>query len=450
MSHRGPDITGRLARAAAAHPRRTIAGWLIAVVVSLALVGTALHGLSSTPHAVGSPDSVRATQLLDRAFPAQTRATGSEVIVLASAHSAGTPAFDGAVGRIETRLRALPGVSDVETHLDGIPGLVSRDGHATLIRLSVSTDAQIKPVVGLVEATNGHAGLTAAITGQHTVGNDFTTLSQHDLSNAELAFGLPAALIVLVLVFGSLVSGLVPVVLAALSIVVGMGLVALLSLEFQLSVFVVNMLTGMGLALGIDYSLFVLSRFREERGRGHDTLAAIERSGASASRAVLFSGSTFVVAMFGMLLVQTSIMRSLAAGAIVVGIVSVAAALTLLPALLSLLGDRAEAGRVSRLWRRQRARPAAEPPPGAESRLWAAIVARVLKRPGLSLALSATLMLLAATPVLGLHIGSSGVSTLPDSAPGKQGFVELSRLFPSQNPYPVEIVRSGGGPAARP
>ena len=141
-----------------------------------------------------------------------------------------------------------------------------------------------------------------------------------------------------------------------------MGLVALLSLEFRLSVFVVNMLTGMGLALGIDYSLFVLSRFREERGRGHDKLAAIERSGASASRAVLFSGSTFVVAMFGMLLVQTSIMRSLAAGAIVVGIVSVAAALTLLPALLSLLGDRVDAGRVSRLWRRQRLRgPAAGP-----------------------------------------------------------------------------------------
>ena len=449
MSHRGPDITGRLARAAAAHPRRTIAGWLIAVVVSFALVGTALHGLSSTPHAVGSPDSVRATQLLNRAFPAQARGTGSEVIVLASARNhAGTPAFDGAIRRIATRLRTLPGVSDVQTHLDGASGLVSRDGHATLIRLSVSTDAQIKPVVALVQATNGHAGLTAAITGEHTVGNDFTTLSQHDLSNAELAFGLPAALIVLVLVFGTLVSGLVPVVLAALSIVVGMGLVALLSLEFRLSVFVVNMLTGMGLALGIDYSLFVLSRFREERGRGHDTLAAIERTGASASRAVLFSGSTFVVAMFGMLLVQTSIMRSLAAGAIVVGIVSVAAALTLLPALLSLLGDRVEAGRVSRLWRRRRAPSAEAATPAAESRVWAAIVSRVIKRPGLSLALSATLMLLAATPVLGLHIGSSGVSTLPDSAPGKQGYVQLGHLFPSQNPYPVEIVRSGGGPAA--
>ena len=269
MSHRGPDITGRLAHAAAAHPGRTIGGWLIAVVVSLVLVGTALHGLSSTPHAVGSPDSVRATQLLDQAFPAQARGSG-EVIVLASPRShAGAPAFDGAVRRIETGLRALPGVSGVQTHLDGVPGLVSRDGHATLIRLSVSTDAQIKPVVALVQATNGHAGLAAAITGQHTVGNDFTTLSQHDLSNGELAFGLPAALIVLVLVFGALVSGLVPDADGGrCRSSSGWGSSRCSRSSSRLSVFVVNMLTGMGLALGIDYSLFVVSRYREERGRG--------------------------------------------------------------------------------------------------------------------------------------------------------------------------------------
>ncbi len=433
MAHRGSGITGRLARTAAAHPQRTIAGWLIAVAVSLALVGTALHGLSSTAHAVGSPDSLKASQLLTRAFPAQARGATTEAVVLASADAgAGTPAFDAVLKRITARVRAMPGVTHVQSYLDGPPTLVSRDRHAALVRLSVSTDAQIKPVVALVEAQNGHAGFTAAITGEHTVGNDFSALSQSDLSHAELAFGLPAALIVLVLVFGSLVSGLVPVVLALLSIVVGMGLVALLSLEFRLSVFVVNMLTGMGLALGIDYSLFVLSRFREERSHGFETAAAIERAGASASRAVLFSGSTFVVAMFGMLLVQTSVMRSLAAGAIVVGAVSVAAALTLLPALLSLAGDRVEAGRVPLVGRR------------SDGGVWSAIVARVLRRPGLSLALGVTLMLLAAIPVLGLHIGAAGVSTLPDSAPAKQGYAVLGRLFPEQNPYPVQIVARGG------
>jgi uncharacterized membrane protein YdfJ with MMPL/SSD domain len=123
-----------------------------------------------------------------------------------------------------------------------------------------------------VQAANG-GGFSAAITGDHSVGADFGTVSQTDLEHGEFAIGLPAALVVLVLVFASVDGGLVPVLMALLSILVGLGIVALLSLEFSLSIFIVNMLTGMGLALGIDYSLFVVSRYREERGlarRGRD------------------------------------------------------------------------------------------------------------------------------------------------------------------------------------
>ena len=157
---------------------------------------------------------------------------------------------------------------------------------------------------------------------------------------------------------------------------------AVLAQQFELSIFVVNMLTGMGLALGIDYSLFVVSRYREERNRGRSELDAIEASGATASRAVLFSGTVFVVAMFGMLLVPNSIMRSLAVGAILVGIVSVVAALTLLPAVLGLLGDRVNALRIPIVGRRSL--EASNP----EGRFWGAVVRRVLRRPVLSLALS--------------------------------------------------------------
>src|SRR5262249_46368920 len=138
--------------------------------------------------------------------------------------------------------------------------------------------------------------------------------------------------------------------------------------EFSLSIFIVNMLTGMGLALGIDYSLFIVSRYREERTHGLSEREAIGMTGATASRAVLFSGSTFVVALFGMLLVPTTIMRSLAAGAIIVGVVSVAAALTLLPALLSLLGDRVNALPVPVLGRNLDRAGA------AERRVWGLIV----------------------------------------------------------------------------
>jgi len=197
------------------------------------------------------------------------------------------------------------------------------------------------------------------------------------------------------------------------------------------------MLTGMGLALGIDYSLFVVSRYCEERAGGAEQPKAIAAAGATASRAVLFSGSMFVVAMIGMLLVPSNIMKSLAVGAIAVGITSVLAALTLLPALLGLLGDRVNALRVPWLGRnvgRAEAR---------ESRFWGAIVRRVMQRPAISLALFGALLLVAASPVLGFSLGASGVSTLPGRLQSKQGSEALARDFPRQSASPVLIVVEG-------
>ena len=233
--------------------------------------------------------------------------------------------------------------------------------------------------------------------------------------------------------------------MAIVAIVVALGLTALVAQQFELSVFVINMLTGMGLALGVDYSLFVVSRYREERGRGRGELAAIEVSGATASRAVLFSGSVFVIAMFGMLIVPNSIMRSLAVGAILVGIVSVLAALTLLPALLGLLGDKVNALRIPIVGRRSL--EASNP----EGRVWGAIVRRVLRRPGLSLVLSAGLLVALALPVFRIDTGTSGVSALPDRFDSKQGFIALERNFPGTTAEPAEIVvsnASGSGVAA--
>ena len=166
----------------------------------------------------------------------------------------------------------------------------------------------------------------------------------------------------------------------------------------------------------------------------HDAIGA---SGATASRAVLFSGTAFVVAMFGMLLVPNSIMRSLATGAILVGIVSVVAALTLLPAVLGLLGDRIDSLRIPIVGRRSV--DAAK----SQGRVWGAIVRRVLRRPGLSLGLSVALLIALALPLLGLKIGTSGVTTLPDRFVSKQGFVALERDFPGTTTDPVEVVVSG-------
>jgi RND superfamily putative drug exporter len=192
------------------------------------------------------------------------------------------------------------------------------------------------------------------------------------------------------------------------------------------------MLTGMGLALGIDYSLFVVSRYREERGHDRDELAAIAAAGATASRAVLFSGTVFVIALTGMLLVPSNVMKSLAVGAISVGIVSVLAALTLLPALLGVLGDRVNAIRVPFVGRGSQ-----------ESRFWGAVVRRVMRRPVVSLVVFAALLIAAAVPVVGLNLGASGVSTLPDRLESKKGYEALVRDFPQASSAPALIAVEG-------
>jgi putative drug exporter of the RND superfamily len=313
--------------------------------------------------------------------------------------------------------------------------LVSRDRHATLI--GIQRRADVDPLLKVVEQNDGRNGFSAVITGEGTLDHDFNALSQHDLKSGELSVGLPAALVVLVLVFGAVVAGLVPLMMAIVSIVVALGLCAIVAEAFSLSVFVVNMLTGMGLALGIDYSLFVVSRYREERGHGLAELDAVATAGATASRAVLFSGSVFVIALTGMLLVPSNVMKSLAVGAIAVGIVSVLAALTLLPALLGLIGDRVNALRVPWLGRNIGQASA------QEGRFWGTIVRTVMRRPAVSILVFAALLLAAATPVVGLRLGASGVSTLPDRLEAKRGFEALARDFPQACSSPALIAVQG-------
>ena len=431
-------LTEALARRAAAKPRLTLALWGV-VVAALALVVTSLHGLTSNANVSGHPASAQAEQLAAQAFPGPQ--VSDVVVIRSETQVVSDSGYRAYVSGLVAKLRATGDVTFVNSYLSG-RAPVSGDRHATVLQLAIKSDDAAKPVVKVVQAAGG-GGFSAAITGDHSVGADFGTVSQTDLEHGEFAIGLPAALVVLLLVFASVVGGLVPLLMAILSILVGLGIVALLSLEFSLSIFIVNMLTGMGLALGIDYSLFVVSRYREERGRGLAKDAAIATAGATASRAVLFSGSTFVVALFGMLLVPTSIMRSLAAGAIIVGIVSVAAALTLLPALLALMGDTVNALPVPLLGR------SLDRADAAESRLWRGVVSRVLRRPAVSLALAGGVMLAAAVPTLGLHIGQSSVLTLPANLPSRQGYVVLQREFGDSTPYPMIVAAQGGGATTR-
>jgi putative drug exporter of the RND superfamily len=436
-------VTERLAMASIRRPWRVIGAWGAAVLVSLFLAVTMLHGLTTDAHVVGPTQSSQAQALYDKALGGAVTHQPTDVIVLSSSTATvSDPAFRATVGTLAAQVATMPGISSVRVGLTPGSPLVSASGHAALIELRAATDADIKPVVRAVQAANGQGGISTAITGEHTVGNDTSTLAGSDLQRGEIDFGLPIALIILVLVFGAVVAGLTPVLMALLSIAVGMGIASLISQEFSLSVFIVEMMTGMGLALGIDYSLFVISRFREERGHGFAVEDAVRKAGATAGRAVLFSGSTFVVALLGMFLVPTNILRSLAAGAIIVGVVSVVAALTLLPAVLSVMGDQVNALRLPIVGKNIGRGDA------AEGRIWRTLIGRVIRHPGISLTLAAGLMALLAVPVLGLHIGQSGVATLPDSLPSKQGYAAVERYFPGQNPNPVEIVAVGKAPTA--
>ena len=429
--------TRALAGASARHPWRTIVAWIAVTVAAFVAIAALLGGSLTTEGApTNNPESERADDARFEAFPPDPATAFSDIVVIRSEqHTVDAPEFEAFFqGFVDDA--GVPALARARTYFgSNDETLVSEDRHATLVPVVLS-EGETESLVEQLEAREDGA-FAVSVTGEETLDHDFNLLSQEDLENGELKFGLPAALIILLLVFGAVVAGLIPLLMAIVSIVVALGLSALLAQQFELSIFLVNMLTGMGLALGIDYSLFVVSRYREERAQGRDELGAIEASGATASRAVLFRGTVFVVAMFGMLLVPNSIMRSLAVGAILVGIVSVVAALTLLPAVLGLLGDGVNRLRIPIVGRRTLESAS------SESRFWGAIVRRVLARPVLSLALSVGVLVALTLPVLALNVGTSGVTSLPDRFVSKQGFLALERDFGGTSTDPAEIVVRG-------
>jgi uncharacterized membrane protein YdfJ with MMPL/SSD domain len=431
-------MTERLAQASSRRPWLVVGLWLMVIVAAFVLVATLL-AFEGEAEITRTTESKQADRILDEGFPqeaANGQAISEVVVVRAEDGEARSAATRARVAELADELRAA-GAEVVVTYVDE-RRLVSQDGDSTVLLVGLGRDGEddVDGVVASVQRLDDEPGYQAAVTGERTADADEDEASLEDLKKGELFFGAPVAFVILLLVFGAVVAGLVPLMLAVASIVVALALVALLAQAYDLSVFTQNMLIGMGLALGIDYSLFTLSRYREERLQGREKPDAIATAGATAGRAVLFSGIAFVLAMLGLLLVPSTIFRSLAAGAILVGIVSVTAALTLLPAVLALLGDRVNALRIPFFGR-------ATERAGREGRFWGAIVDRVMRRPVVSLVLAAGLLLALAAPVLALDTGTSGAATLPDRFESKQGYLLLREEFPKQSTEPVEIAVAG-------
>jgi putative drug exporter of the RND superfamily len=425
-------MTRRLATASARHPWRTVGAWVAAVVVSFGLIVFLLgDALTGEAEQLNNPESEQAYELLGERLPAEPGEFTTDVVLIRSdSLTVDQPAFQAKVDETVDRLRSTPGVANV------VDAPAARSRQAVVIQAGLEDEVAAENVTEVLEAEDDET-FDLNATGEWTVENDFAHLSQEDLEKGELQFGLPAALIILLLVFGAVVAGLVPLLLALVAILTALGLTALVGIAFDLSIFTVNMLSGMGLALGIDYSLFIVSRFREERSSGRDKLDAIAAAGTTASRAVLFSGVAFVIAMFGLLIIPNTIFRSLATGAILVGVTSVLAALTLLPAVLSLLGDRVNSLRIPVIGR------GAERGTGAEGRFWGSIVRGVMRRPVVSLVVSVGVLLALALPLLEFQTGEAGIRTMPDRFASKQGFLALEEEFGAGTTDDVQVVVDG-------
>src|SRR6266540_712853 len=343
-----------------ARRRFTVIGiWVGLFLVGGLLTSSYLSGaLTTQADFTNNPDSKQAQQLLEQRLSGPRR-SNEVVIVRSDSKTVTDPQFKAYVQRLKGDLDALkPAVVQQATDpYQAGDRFVSDDRHATLIPVTMagSLDDADKNIDRVLDRTL-HAphpeGFKVWVAGEATAAKDANTIAEQDLRQGE-TIGIVAALIILIVVFGAAAAAVVPVVLAIMAIVVALGLVSLLGLAFDLSFFVTNMITMIGLAVGIDYSLFTVSRYREERARGRDKLAAIGAAGGTANRAVFFSGMTVVLALAAMLVNPTTIFRSIAAGAIVVVLVAVTASLTLLPALLAVMGDRVNALRVPVLFRRR-------------------------------------------------------------------------------------------------
>src|SRR3954451_9211385 len=430
----------RLAAIATRRPGRVLAVWGVVVIVSLGLTGTLLgNGLTSESSLTNHPESDQAQKLIDARLP-QENAIDEVIVVRSERLITSDPAFAARVQALVAQARRSGAVKQISSYQD--PGgaiLVSADRHATLLPVVVTEpkEERILDLISTVERANGSGGFAAHITGSSTLDRDFTKQSESDLSKGELQFGLPAALVVLLLVVGTLSGVAIPMLMAIISITVALGVTAVVGQAFELNLFIVNMIVAMGLALGIDYSLFIVSRLREERHRCSDTRDAILTVANTATRAVVFSGTAFALAMVAMLLVPDTTLRSLGLGAVIVGLVSIVIALTFHPAILMVLGDRVERLRVPWLGRRIAASA------GEEGPLWRRAVLAVMRRPAISLIATTVLLLALASPVLGLQLGAAGTSSLPNDTVAKQGLLALERDFPSGATEPVTVVLDG-------
>jgi len=436
-----------LARGSARHP------WLI-VLLWICLIAGAAYAQQGLDDALGgdgtftnNPDAKRGADLLEDRLRGEAPITET-VIVRSETATVNDPAFQAEVERTTTTLLGFTeGIETATSYYDlmaaGDPSadqLVSQDRHTTTIPVTLARDGDEPAVepqayVDLVGTLGGNGYQVLSI-GYATSEVEFDAIVSENIAKGE-GIGIPIAIVVLIIVFGALVAVGLPIILALVSIFIAVGLVALIGQVISLDSTVISLMTMIGLAVGIDYALFVVERYREERRRGMEKLAAIERAGASASKAVVFSGVTVIIALLGMFLIPVTVFQGLGVGAALVVIVAVAANLTLIPTMLSILGDKID-------WPRRRRKPvrahaAAHDPASIYKGFWGRLTKVVMARPAISAILATAILVAAAFSFTDLKTGEPGLSSLPDGDL-KTAYEIVSTEFFVGVLDPVEIV----------
>jgi uncharacterized membrane protein YdfJ with MMPL/SSD domain len=439
------NLAARVGRWSAAHWKTATFGWLALVLVAFA-VGGAVGTKQADPTKAGPGESGRMDRILDAGF----KVPASESVLIQSASArAGTPSFDAAVQDVVDRLAAISAVQHVRSPLARAnAGQIAKGSHAALVEFEIRGDStkamdKLGPILGSVDAAQrAHPGFFVGEFGGASAAKAVDTAFAHDLKSAGV-FSIPLTLIILVVAFGALVAAGIPLLLALTAVLATFGLAALPSHLLPLAPEAFAVVLLIGLAVGVDYSMFYLRREREERAAGRSERAALEAAAATSGRSVLISGLTVMVAMAGLFLTGDATFASFGYATMIVVAFAMVGSLTVLPALLSKLGDRVDRLRVPLVGRLRRG--------NGDSRVWGAIVDRVLRRPLLSAVVAGGLLLALAVPALQLRMATPGPDTFPKSLDVVKTYDRMQQAFPGTAlpAYVVVKARDVDAPAVR-
>ena len=416
----------RLATVCVRHSRLVLACWALVLVAGLAAAPTLFGRLSSEVGTVRGSESQRAAQALWEAAP-----SGGEIYAVADGRAADDPGLRASVDEVAGRVQELTGVAGVATPWSGrsAPDLraVSVDGRAVALGVRFDPGKRgVQAVAPAAELLRSIAAPRVVVGGGELLDEEMNAQAGRDLGRAEL-LSMPLVGVLLLVVFGGVVAAGLPVVVTLVGVAATMLLLLLVSLVSDVSVFAINVVTMLGLGLAVDYALLIVARFREERAVDPAVLAAVQRTFATAGRTVAFSGLTVAASLAALLAFPDDFLRSMGAGLGVV-LLDLLAAVTLLPALLALLG--------------RRIRPAA--PAARRGRAFAAVARQVSRRPVLVLISTSAFLLAAAAPFLGVRFADPDARSLPPSAPSREldELVE-SRFAAAADVDPLTVVARG-------